>query len=322
MKRIIIFSILISVSCSLFPSSPDWILNRKKQFPYEKYISSTGEGSTRDSAKNHALAGLASYFEQRIEASVKSISSFESQNESFIKREGMVQTVTAASAVNLFLVQYTDFYFNKRDKNWYICAYIDRDEVWKIICQKLDLCISFCEQCEKSEGVEKDPFKKIILLKKQIAAIDESQQVYYMALSVCPELCEEYTGMFMKKNELNRKLMKLKQENAVFVFVENDCPGEIKAKFESIMGHEGFLCVQKGARYVLEIQMNLNEGCFKGIYSCEPQISVILRGPSGIISSFSAVIERLSAYNEETLRKLYICELEKLLDERFLSELF
>ena len=320
MKKNILFIFLIINCCSLFSLSPDWILNREKQFPKDKYISSIGEGSSRESAKYYALAELAAFFTQKVESSIKSDSLLINYNDELLKKESLEKSITVTSVAELLCVEYTDYFFNKREKKWFVCAYINRSELWTILSKRLELLEASFVQINQLMVKEKEPFKKIMLLKEHLNFTADFESFYYMALVINPEGCGKYLNVFLRKNELKQKLKNLKQHTGIHIRMNNENMDEIKIKLQSILAAEGFLSVQKGARYFFDVKINLNQTFFNGIYSCIPQLTVNFIGPDGIINSFSWVLDKISSYNEMTLRRIYIDALENLLDERFLSE--
>ena len=323
MKKLIInISILLIYSALCFASSPKWLTDLEKAFPAEDYVRAVGEGNSESSAKKSALSELSSYFNQTISSQTNALRCIEQDNSSYKEKGDVKQNLIASTKSDLFSVQYTRSVYDKRNKKFYICAYLVRKDVWNVISQKMDVVINNCKSLLKQINKETEILNRLIQLNRTERLYSDFYSLYEMALAIYPHRCSEYTA-FAEKIVLELSVLSsIRVQATINVIVNGDKQNRIKGKICSLLSQNGITVVETNARYVLNADVIWNESQFNGIYSSIPQIQITVSNNNTGLAFFAAKCEKLSAYNQETIEQIAFANLEEQLEERFITECF
>ena len=312
------FITVCTVLCAM--PTPSWITEPEKDFPPQSYIRSISEGNTLESAKKNALSELSAYFSQTVKAEVNAVQTM-SLSENVSKNEQIIKSISTSSITNLFLVHYTEAFFDKSKKSYTVCAYIKKDEAWEVLSQKLSILQVSFENGFSMAQKEKDPLKKLIALNSVLARKEDFYSTYNMALAVYPQKCTTYTSLAKSIENEKLSITRLKQEVKISVSVAGDFSNQIKTKISNILLQNG-LTVSNNAPYMLNVLVSAKITETNGIYTCTPQIEGDISGKSGTITSFAITEKKAAAYNAQTAERTTLFKLEKMLDESFIDNCF
>ena len=323
MKRFFVTSLILFFSSTLcFSSSPKWITNLEKVYPSEKFIRAIGEGSSITFAKQIAVSELSSFFEQTIETqtfATKSISknNFCIEESSIIKQDFLFSTKT-----EIFQVEYSEIYFNKKNQKYYVCAYINKEKLWKVICEKIELNISHSKIILTEIEKINEPLKKVFYYNQIKNSYDEFNKLYQIALCTYPNECDKFTEFSKTLNKKIISLKKLIDEISVIINITGDKGKIIESKIYQLLTKYGFIISSQKGMYQLNTKIIWNENEFNGVYSSFPKILFSIYKNSEILKSFEIICEKCSAYNNQTLEKSEILLLESYLDIFFIYKFF
>ena len=322
MRKVIYFialNILYSALC--FAAVPAWKLNLEKLFPSEKYVRVIGEGATESTAKRLALAELSGYFFQTITAETESYRKSRNNNASYDEHEDIRESVIVYSDSELFCVRYTDSWADPKSKKIYVCAYINRNEAWDVITQKLKGLEDKCNKLANFSDNEKEAFKKLILLSKVKSLYSEYSELYEKAIILFPKRGEVFSAFIRKMDSYITELMLLRDSTPIQVKVSGDRGNRIYAKISDLLIQNGFKIYPDGG-YQLSAIVNWNESKLNEVYSAYPNIKIMISKNGKPLTSFTIKCEKTAAYNQESMQRTAITRLEELLDERFIKECF
>ena len=323
MRKILLSFLFAFCSVFAFSAAPKWLTDISSDFPSEKYIRAVGDGKSKDAAKNSALAELGAYFSQTVETNVKATQFLFSQTGKSSKSksgssESISRQIITSSISNLFSVYYTDFYYNKKQKAYSVCAYIPREEAWSILEPKLEILgNSFLSGLEKSKN--QTELKKVIHLNGALSATEDFEALYYAALSVFPKRCGRYTETMEKRQGAAQESARLKREIKIKTTVSGEKSGRIKSKLEALLAENNFTVTQSGENHRLHADVALAENAANGIYAIYPQIAVTIFHAGETVSSFSKSLEKVSAYNAETAERVALFRIEEALETEFVD---
>ena len=313
--------VLVAKSALLFAAPPKWLLHTENVFPSEAYIHVVGDGASADEAKRSALAELSAYFSQTVKTETAAVSSLYDNGEKVGKKQVLNQKVKITSQAELFSVHYTETFHDKKAHSYSVCAYINRDEAWAVITQKIEICEQiFLHEMAQADS-EADALRKIILLNRAVSGKSDFDKLYQYALAIYPKKCGNFTEFSSKISKAEQTLFSLKQENPIFLSVNGDESAQIQAKLSEILAQNGFVLSKNGA-YKMTVTVFAHRTEQNGIFSCTPSITATVTGKHGTVASFSGTTEKVAAYNEPTARRITAAKLEELLDERFMAECF
>lgn len=323
MKKLYVLSIVmlcIHSSAFCFLSAPKWITNLNDVFPSEKYIRAVGEGSSETLAKKVAVAELSTYFDQKVTSEIFS-KSFKSQKESVYSSNSSIdQNITVSTNSELFAVQYTDVYYNKKEKKYSVCAYINKAEAFDIISQKLFSYEQIFFQKNELLKQENEDFRKILILKDSLENEDEINTLYDFLLSLNSKKAKKFDDFKLSFNEAKNLLSELKRKTPVSISSSGDYSKQIKYLISEILTQNGFI-ISKNADYKIFSITSFDISEQNKIISCRPTISVEIEGSQEMVSSCFLVGEKKSSPNKQTVIKMALSEAEKLLKEKLIYEL-
>ena len=323
MKRFFVTSLILFFSSTLcFSSSPKWITNLEKVYPSEKFIRAIGEGSSITLAKQIAVSELSSFFEQIIETQTFATKSISKNNLVVEEYSNLKQDFISSTKTEIFQVEYSEIYFNKKNQKYYVCAYINKEKLWKVICKKIELNISHSKIILNEIEKINEPLKKIFYYNQIKNSYDEFNKLYQIALCTYPKECDKFSKVLQTINEKIILLKNLFSEISVKINATGDKGKIIESKIYQLLSKNGFLISSQKGMYKLNAEIIWNENKFNGVYSSFPKIIFSIYKNSEIIKSFEIICEKCSAYNYQTLEKSEILLLESYLDNFFIYKFF
>lgn len=323
MKKIILFSVILFLTSTLcFTLSPKWFTDLEKVFPSEKFIRAIGEGSSITLAKKSALSELSSFFEQTIQTKIYATKKITQNNFDIEEFSNIQQDFLSSTNIEIYQVEYSDIYFNKKNQRYYVCAYINKENLWNFILKKIDSKILNCNIILEEIKNQSEPLRKVFYYKKIKDCYYEFYKVYQIALCTYPNKCDNFTEFSKTLNEEIIKLKKLIGEISVKINTTGDKRKIIESKIFQLLAKTGFLISSQKGMYQLNTEIFLEENEFNGIYSTQPKIKFSIYKNSQIIKSFVIICENFSTYNYQTLERKQISLIEEYLDKFFLTEFF
>ncbi len=322
MRKIISLLILTFLSSAFCFASPKWITDLEKVFPSEKYVRAIGEAGSETAAKKAAVSAVAEYFNQEISTQTFVAQSIHKADSDYQEKADIAQNLVSSSGASLFAVEYTSNFYDKRSQKYFVCAYLERSTVWKIISQKVDVAMSsYKETVREAEGLA-DPLSKIFMLNKARKIFEDFFKLYKTALVIYPNKCDSMTEFAKKASADITQLDLLKNQSAITITTTGDKQNRIQTKLASILSSNGLLVASQNESYTLNANISWNESEFNGVYSSYPQIQITITKGSKTIASYSGQCEKTAAYNYDSMTRSAIFSLEELLDEHFFSECF
>ena len=321
-KYIVIISLIVMCSALCFASSPKWLTDLEKAFPASDYVRAVGEGETESAAKNAALSELSSYFNQTISSQTQALKTIERDNSAYIEKGDVRQNLITSTKTDLFSVQYTNSFYDKRNEKYYVCAYLIRKAVWNVISQKMAVLMNSCESSLRQINKETEILNQLIQLNRTEQLYSDFYLLYEMALATYSHRCSVYTTFAERTISELTALSSIRSQTTIKVIVNGDRQNRIKGKICSLLSQNGITVAEQNSRYVLTADVLWDESQFYGIYSSTPQIQIAVSNKNTGLALYAAKCEKLSAYNHETLEQIAASNLEEQLEERFITECF
>ena len=318
MKRNVLIFILGLYSALVFAGVPKWITDVEKIFPSEDFIRAGGEGESECAARKAALTELSSYFGQTIKTEISAVQNTRQSNDVYKEKSDFVQNLNTSSKVDLFCVHYTQAWFNKKTGKYYVCAYIERDEMWQILEQKMDVLSAEFDSVMQNSKSEKESFKKLLILEKTESIFEEYEKLYQMSLAVYPKKCGQYEKVLESSMKILQELLILKNQISVSVKVYGDKQNKIRTKICEVLGKNGITTCEASdskSNYALIASVIWNDSQLNSVYSSKPQLKLTINGPQGTVFSYSGICEKVASYNLQTTENLAFLRLEELLDD-------
>ena len=322
MKKISFVLILTFLSSAFCFASPKWITDLEKVYPSEKYIRAIGEAGSETAAKKAAVSAVAEYFNQEISTQTFVAQSIHKNDSDCQEKTDIAQNIVSSAGASLFAFEYTSSFYDKRSQKYFVCAYLERSTVWKIISQKVDVAMAAYKETVRESETLAEPLSKIILLNKAKKAFEDFFELYRTALVIYPNKCDGMTTFAKTALADLAQLDLFKNQAIISITTRGDKQNRIQTKLASILSSNGLLVASQKGSYTLSANIFWNESEFNGVYSSYPQIQIIITNGTKNISSYSGQCEKNAAYNYDTMNKSAIISLEELLDKHFFSECF
>jgi len=225
---------------------PSWFFNKELCFPQSTYVSSLGVGATLQASREGAISELLLYFDSHISVNSTSELSIQKTKDSFDKRKTHSSQVAIASEGQLPSLSFTEPFFDKERKEWYICAYINKDEFVKISLQEVQKGIGEVEFSLK-EIKNTSHFSQFINLSKLLKNINSLQRrakhISVLDFKSGDGMSQKITKLkntsFLQKEELKSRL-------GFSISIENDFDKIVSTALEEILQNEGFIHSSSG----------------------------------------------------------------------------
>ena len=309
----------VTISCASSPKAekPLWAdsFSVNQVFPPEKYITALGYANTKEMAASVADGNLASYFSKEISSYTRVTQVLSNAKEA---KERLSREIIVKSQIELFGIKHTEAYFDSQEKNYIVCAYISREEAWGVLEPKLNIHYSSLSknivQVKNQEGL-----KAVINVNKILSNASDFEDLYYMALFIYPNRCEKYTHLMEELQKLKEHLSSLSRAVKIKINVKGDVDGRIYAKISSLVSDSNFTVCKSGENHIMNVNVDITEQVTGAVYAIYPKVSVEISDKKEIISSFSKSLEKVAAFNSNTVQRMALSKIEDVLEEEFVE---
>ena len=155
------------------------------------YIAYKGRGETVKEAENDALEQISKYFNMKIhtESSETTVVSGNNKSQTELQNNIFVESQT-----ELFAVHYTEPSYNKKQKNYEVIAYINKEEAWNIYESKIRSITEKFDGTISTAKSENEDFKQILFYKKAqfLARTNNLEKVIQFAYGLYYEKAQNY----------------------------------------------------------------------------------------------------------------------------------
>ncbi len=287
-KIILIFAILIH-SCFIFAAKvPNWILDIDSEYPKDIYLARVGTGATLENARADALGLLAGYFNAQILVDTKATNIMNNKDNNVSKEQNINQEINVVSETSLVGVEYSNSFFNKKEKKYYIVAYLNREEAWKNLEDKLNVLFEKYETFQDMAEKSADLITKFKYSKKASNTGKEFLNEVYKGFIINPAKRKFYKP---KITEINLKI----EENSQIIVpvklkINGDCENIIKNLIVNEFKMAGFFIDSDSTKknsYLLCVDIKSNEKLENEIYFVYPELSIELLNSAGTRKFYS-----------------------------------
>ena len=332
MKRYLLLIICVFGFSSLFfakasKEPPEWVLSWQKVYPDSQYIVQKGTGKKSDDAKNDATANLSQYFETSVnatrETNYRSLESntngiYKNQITQEIKRETKVESSTVLTAV-----EYTEPWYNKKDKTWHCVAYIERKTIWNKYEPTLRVAKdSFMSFYNKASELT-ESFEKIKALTQAIPAgfkfLDAVSYAQFLSESLTNSYCSEELSIY---SNLDSEIQNEKNKCPLFISVKGDSGNVIYSALVNNFSKAGFTVVSDAKTAVCRVDASciISKEKNDDLIIFSPSILLDIKDYNKSVFSYSKDCKSIKAYTESVGNKKSIESISKIIEENFLDE--
>lgn len=245
LKKLSILLILFISFESLFAAkkvvAPDWLLDVNTVYPFKDYIAHVGEGKSKEMAQNDAVGKIARYFESNVETSTQSFLSMNQEDSKKARKSQAVEVVTKVSSdVKLFAVEYSESYYDKKAKTYYVVGFINRGNVWKqyepVVKMSRDTFYSYYDKAQE----ENDPFTKIEYLRDAWNNSSDFIIKLETARLISSDREARYDGDRKKIANINGDIEKIRKNLTFSINVTGDYQNSVSSELKNQLTKLGY----------------------------------------------------------------------------------
>lgn len=333
MKKIFFLFVIFQFSFCFAAKTPSWINNVDIEFPKSKYIARLGTGNTAENARSDALGQLALFFKSQVLVNTNASSMIQSDGEKSYKNQQIDQNVKIASDVTLTTVEYTLPHYDKKQKSYFVVAYIEKKSGYQSvepkIMQERSRYDSFMELSKKAET----SLLKYKYLMKAKDAGDDLISALYMGYLFDSEKKKDYRN-FISEFSQNVEIETLDSfKIPIRVISIGDYENALTSKVVEAFKSKSFTPYferKNSSDSILKIEIKSNEKVLDEIHTIYPEVSIsILSGDEkssfytyqkswGKTANFSLKQAQKKAFSKigEEIKSLIISDYE----EKFLKK--
>lgn len=323
---------LATVSCTTTNETeqqtftPVWytVEGLEEVYPLSLYIREIGSGKTRQDAENNAVSYISRYLETETSYSSESIlSAVTTDDDTTITETTDIRTLITSN-IKLFGIQYSDNFYNKKEKEYYVVAYIDREKAWNQYEPELrvekDKFMAYYTKAQK----ESDAFHRIRMLNDALDAGKGFNEKLAFANTLSKRLTDKNFASDVKT--LATLSSMIKQEllsNPIFISVDDDFNGIIAGAVREVFVQKSFAVTadKSNATYIAQINVNYNRDFNGNRVVLNPFMSLSLVGNSGSIYTTGVESPRVVAPNEQAAKKIAANDLSVEIEKKLPDDL-
>ena len=250
------------VGCASNKAAPLWANSDTLDmaFPPDEYIAKIGYGTQMDIAQSLAAGELAGFFQKTIKSHKVASQKLTSNSTGTTTDDRVLEkTVDVTSNVNLVGSTYTTPFYDKVNKRYVCCGYINRREAWEIYEPVLSKSKSEFDKSFALAKNEVDPLTKIKLLAEaeEFAANYESKLDFVTVLY--NKGAAKYEDSLEKSASINLEKQKAKLNCIFKVEVTNDLNSMIKSSITKILQEAGYKTSDSKYAYLVKANQNYQQ---------------------------------------------------------------
>ena len=278
-QSVILITLLFQTILCFSIQAPTWIYNLELDFPKENYIARLGAGNTPENARADAVGQIASFFKSEVIVETTATSNMTNTGNEVTKNQKINQKVNFVSDMTLTAIEYNLPYYDKKNKTYYIVAYINKKLGWQYIEPKIiDFRTKYDSFIELSKKAEHPVLQYKYLIKAKSAS-EELISTFYTGILFDSSKKKAYRELIAEIGQ-SPELEKLNSFSIpVYVTSHGDCEDLITIKVTEAFKELVFLPyneLKNNIKTVLKIEIDSNEKSSDEICSIYPKVSIYL----------------------------------------------
>ncbi len=337
---IVLVTLLVAFAgCASTPDAPAprWMTEGVTVvYPRDQFLAQRGTGSSAEEARNRALQTLAQYINMTVEANLSTrmadIAIDDGKKQTGKSVTEVVNEITTTSNLDMSGVEYTEPYYSKASKEYYVVAYLDKEQAYERLKPTLERekkrFYSFFDQAEYLFGTE-----PLLAARYYNMALEEGKsfigQLEYVRLFNQKAVDKDYAKDEAVIEMIPKYLADTAISSAFYIDVKNDYNNMVLNELISLFAEAGYNTVNsKGAAaYIVSVDIDQNyiaPADDDAPATMTPGIRLTIAGKgntkaSDALFSYSAQCQKFTAYSFSVLGKKAYTNLVDILHEELIS---
>lgn len=303
---------------------PVWYKNLEKEFPIEKYIRATGSGSTEKKARTEAVSNIALSFKTNVKVLNSAISdlqnSVENDKTEYSQKDNLHKEFSAETEAEFYCLQFTNSYYDKKQKKYFVAAYIDREAAYSVYKSKIDPLVTEMYSTWYGSKEEEESLYRCFLLHKASLLGVMIRTYVDNAVIICPSMYDSFDGVLYQIGIINSEIETQKNNISFSVECKEPKGQNLIHGVASILEEAGFVYTTANATYKIKIEIQFTEEVYEAGEFVRPSVSIMISNKNGVpVDSYSKVYPRYTHGSMENSYNLAVLRVQQDLEENFMS---
>ena len=320
-----IFAVLVFMMAEICSAEklPAWFIDTAKSYPPSRYISAMGEGATLKKAEANAAAGVAVFFKadiKQVSTAIQNAKLIEENGGAEIQNEESIfSKMEIRSEAELFCMHFTQGYFAKKEKTWYVLSYIDREELVQVYEAKIEPLMEVARMFSESARREEEPLFALLDLQRARSTLAVAKEYIENVITAKSVLWEKYEPVLKELTVLDSQVSKSRKGISFAVVSESEQAEPLIAGVASVLQDNGFVYTKKEALYTAMIDVSFSEENYVAGIFVRPTLTISIVNKQEIaVASYAKVFPRYSRDTLEASYSLAFVRIQQELEENFL----
>ncbi|MBQ7882235.1 MAG: LPP20 family lipoprotein [Treponema sp.] len=220
-KLFILFLIQIGVFYSLLAATPKWITEPYSVYSRNDYIVAVGEGSTKLSAQNKALNGIATFFGQSVKSKIIASETYKKNSTNDKESSKNISTLIKDIGItvnqdDLLGIEYPEFYQDKKNDTWYVIGVMNLKKACELYTKKINNNEKLIKALLQYDN--KGSLIYISRLRKARSISIENEKMNLRIFFMDPNRIQKIS----KASEIEAELQSISEKLPIYIHIEND----------------------------------------------------------------------------------------------------
>lgn len=293
---------------------PDWVDDWRKLYPDTTYVAQMGKATGKQGA-NEAKTVAANTIAQYIKTNVQSELNSTLKTHSGSNKKGRLETsterdnsqsITLSVDTTLTSLEFTEPWYNKKEKTWYCVAYVEREKIWEqyrpYLQNARDKLFSFYDVADKNE----EPLYKMLIYMQSTEFEEEFFSAYSYARILSSSLTDSnYSSDLATVSSVSAKTMEEKNKCTFAVNIKGDEKNIIYQCVKDELSGAGYTVRNAGeqALYNVNVNVHLDDTPVNSLHVLRPSVELLIEGKSASLFSYAKQAANVSGINEDIVKQ-------------------
>ncbi len=333
-KKVFFLLLIILSSCRTFsavPSEqaqvPKWVREPEKVYPKAEYLKAVGEGKSLEAAQNSALSAIALAFKTKTDVrnvAISNMTHIREENSSVYEvSQKLIQIVNISSDAEFFCTNFSEPYFDKKEKKYSVFAYINRNEAELIYKERINHIVNMVKDLFLLSQKEPELFIMLSECQNALGIAKLAEEYINNAVIINPQNSKSYADELKLFEDINKKIADNKGKVLFSVKCNNDKCLSLENHLISLLEKKGFTYTQsqEHSLYVTDINISIAEEHFDAGEFVRPTLKILIKNKDGkSLKSYSKSYTRYGAKTMEAAYTRGLLRVQEDLTDNFLSE--
>lgn len=320
-NMMVILALIVETGIVAAGPEPRWVRFRDQEYPDARFISSLGMGTSQKDAENAAMNGLSLYFKSTVAVEQKMLSQYNevvSGDRKGVDRQTRMNTTSVIrSAAEFRGAHFTDPWYNEQNRNWYVLAYINKQEAAELYQNRITANLIMMETTLMEIGEPLQQYQAF----KRAASIAQFIEEDIRGLGELSDAVSQYRETLEYTRKIMANSMTFRSQLRFSAAIEKDRQGRIQRKLLDVLEKNGYVAVRNQGDYAITGEIFCAEETLSAGVFIHSGISLqINNGAGNLLFSYTKNYPRYGARNQDMAYNIAFREIEKDLEANFITE--